>query len=56
MMPDLGRYADAVLAAYGVTLALIVLLVAVSWWRAARVRGELAQLEARLKRGDHVGA
>ena len=47
MTPDLGRYAVTVLAAYGVTLALLAGLVAVSLWRAARVRRRLAVLEAR---------
>ena len=42
---DLGRHADTVLAAYGVTLALIALLVLVSWERAVRVRKRLAELE-----------
>ena len=37
MMPDLGAYAGTVLAAYGVTVALLAGLVAVSCWRAARV-------------------
>ena len=33
MMPDLDRYAGTVLGAYGVTLAMLALLVAMSWWR-----------------------
>jgi len=51
MMPDLDRYAATVLAAYGVTLAMLVLLVAVSWWRSTRIRRQLAQLEARTRGG-----
>ena len=47
MIPDLGRYAATVLAAYGVTLALLAGLVGVSLWRAARVRRRLGILEAR---------
>jgi heme exporter protein D len=50
MMPDLGRYAGTVLGAYAVTLALLGLLVAVSWWRAAQVRRRLAEIEARMRR------
>ena len=38
VMPELGRYAATVLAAYGVTLALLAGLVAASLWRSARVR------------------
>jgi heme exporter protein D len=49
MMPDLGRYSDTVLAAYGATLAMLALLVAVSWWQSARARRRLAQLEARMR-------
>ena len=50
MMPDLDRYAATVLGAYGVTLALLALLVGISWWRAARVARELARMEARMRR------
>jgi len=46
MMPDLGRYAFAVLAAWGVTLALTGGLVALSLWQAARARRALAEREA----------
>ncbi len=52
MMPDLDRYAGTVLGAYGVTLGLLALIVAVSWWRAVKVRRRLAQLEARRRRSD----
>ena len=51
-MPDFGRYAGTVLAAYGVTLALLALIVAVSWGRAVRVRRRLAAVEARRKPDD----
>ena len=46
---ELGRYADTVLAAYGVTLGLIALLVLASWERAVRVRKRLTELESRRK-------
>jgi heme exporter protein D len=46
MIPDLDRYADTVLGAYGVTLALLALLVALTLGRAARVRRRLERLEA----------
>jgi heme exporter protein D len=47
VIPELGRYAGTVLGAYAVTLGLLGGLVAVSLWRAARVRRRLAALEAR---------
>ncbi|AWI83269.1 heme exporter protein CcmD [Alloyangia pacifica] len=50
MMPDLGKYAFAVLASYGVSLALISALVAVSLRRSRRVRAELEKIEQRVKR------
>jgi heme exporter protein D len=50
MMPDLGRYAATVLGAYGVTLALLGLLVAMSWRRAVLVRRRLGEVEARMGR------
>ncbi|MGR3272602.1 heme exporter protein CcmD [Thalassococcus profundi] len=50
MIPDLGKYAGAVLSSYAVSLALIVLLVALSLWRARRVRAELERVEQRSKR------
>lgn len=46
-MPDLGKYADAVLSAYAVSIALIAAIVVLSWWRATRVRRALADAEAR---------
>lgn len=47
MMPELGKYAGAVLSAYGLTLLLLAGLVAVSLWRARRVRAALEKVEAR---------
>ncbi len=52
MMPDLGRYAVAVLSAYGLSLALIGALVALVVWRGARVRRTLAEAEARRQGGE----
>ncbi|WP_136441233.1 heme exporter protein CcmD [Pacificoceanicola onchidii] len=49
-MPDLGKYADAVLSSYAVSLGLIIALVAVSILRARRVRAELRDIEERLKK------
>ncbi len=50
MMPDLGKYAFAVLASYGVSLALIIVLVGLSIARARRIRAELEKVEERVKR------
>lgn len=48
MMPDLGKYAFAVLGSYGVALTLLGALVGVSIWRHARAKHALAEAEARL--------
>ncbi|HSG57048.1 MAG TPA: heme exporter protein CcmD [Paracoccaceae bacterium] len=50
MIPDLGKYAGAVLSSYAVSIALIVLLVAVSLWQARKARAELNRVEAKGKR------
>ncbi|MFK7876467.1 MAG: heme exporter protein CcmD [Paracoccaceae bacterium] len=46
-MPDLGKYADAVLSAYAVSIAVLIGIVAISLWRGRRVRAELEQVEHR---------
>ncbi|WP_423287856.1 heme exporter protein CcmD [Neotabrizicola sp. VNH66] len=51
-MPDLGKYAGAVLGSYAATAALIAVLVAVTWWRRGRIRRALAEVEARMERSD----
>jgi heme exporter protein D len=51
MMPDLGKYATAVLSAYGVSLLLLVAIVALTWLRARRVRKKLEAAEARRAHG-----
>jgi len=45
MMPDLGRYAGPVLAAYGFSLVMLIALVWASARRARRVARELALVE-----------
>ncbi|WP_375175299.1 heme exporter protein CcmD [Pseudooceanicola sp.] len=50
MIPDLGKYAGAVLSSYGASLALIAALVAVSVWRSKRALRALREVEARVKR------
>jgi len=52
MMPDLGKYTLPVIGAYVVAIALLVLLVAVTLWRGARVRRQLDEIENR-RRGKH---
>lgn len=50
-MPELGKYAFAVLASYGVAGALLTALSAASIARARRLRRDLAALEKRIR--DH---
>lgn len=52
MMPDLGKYAGAVLGAYAASVLLILGLVGLSLWRAARVKRALGEAEAR-HGGEH---
>ena len=49
MMPELGKYAATVLSAYGVSIVLILGLVAVSMIRAARVKRQLQDVEEKAK-------
>ena len=50
MLPDLGKYAVTVLAAYGVTIGLIAGLVVLTLWKGAKVRRALEAQEARMSR------
>lgn len=50
MMPDLGTYAVEVLSAYGVSIVLLVVIVAMSIARSRRVRAQLDEVEARRRR------
>ncbi|MEO8244571.1 MAG: heme exporter protein CcmD [bacterium] len=49
MMPDLGKYADTVLGAYGAALVLLAALVVVTVWQGARMKRALDAVEARAK-------
>jgi len=49
-LPDLGKYADAVLSAYAVSIVLLVAIVAMSLWRGRRVRAEMRAAEKRAGR------
>lgn len=51
MMPELGKYAGAVLSSYAVSLGLIILLVLASVLRARKVKAELSEIKERQKRG-----
>jgi len=51
-MPDLGKFAGAVLGSYAATAVLIALLLGVSLWQAARVKRALAEVEARQGKTD----
>jgi len=48
-MPELGKYAGAILSAWGVTLALLALLVVMTWVQARKAKRELEAIEARHK-------
>ncbi len=50
-MPDLGKYAVEVASAYAVSLVLILGLVAVSVFRARRVKRDLDEAEGRQSDG-----
>lgn len=52
MMPDLGKYAFAVLGSYAASIVLILALVALSLWQGARVRDRLREVEERQGRSD----
>jgi len=48
-MPELGKYAEAVLSAYAVSLLLILALVAASLWKARKTKVDLTRVEEREK-------
>jgi len=49
-MPDLGKYADTVLSAYGVSLLLLLALLVMTLIRGAKVRADLKRVEERMRR------
>jgi heme exporter protein D len=51
-MPDLGKYAFAVVGSYAATAVLIVALVGLTVWQSARTRRALAEVEARQGKSD----
>jgi len=44
-MPDLGKYAFEILMSYGISIGLIVILVALSWMQSRRVKAKLKEIE-----------
>lgn len=51
-MPELGKYAGAVIGAWGVTLALLALLILLTWVQSRAARTKLDAIEARRKAGE----
>jgi heme exporter protein D len=49
MMPDLGKYAEAVLSSYAVSLVLIAALVLLSILRSRKVKKQLEDVERKVK-------
>ncbi|MGA9253816.1 MAG: heme exporter protein CcmD [Roseobacter sp.] len=52
MIPDLGKYADAVLSSYAASLVLLAILVLMTLRRGRKARRELAAIE---KKGKQDG-
>ncbi|WP_438829807.1 heme exporter protein CcmD [Roseovarius tolerans] len=48
-MPDLGKYADAVLSSYAVSLVLLALIVWLSLRRSKRIKSDLEEVERKVK-------
>jgi len=48
MMPELGKYAEAVLSSYAVSLFLIAVLTAASIRRARKVKKQLSEVEGKM--------
>ncbi|MGV6804941.1 MAG: heme exporter protein CcmD [Ruegeria sp.] len=50
MMPDLGKYAETVMSAYGASILLMIGLVVLSVLRGRKVRAEMEKIEQRMTR------
>ncbi|WP_371931625.1 MULTISPECIES: heme exporter protein CcmD [Roseovarius] len=48
-MPELGKYAEAVLSSYAVSLVLLIALALFSWRRSVRVKNALKDIEGKRK-------
>jgi heme exporter protein D len=55
VIPELGKYAGAVLGAYGITILLLAGLIGRSALRNARIRRALARIERRVQERPHGG-
>lgn len=51
-MLELGKYSDAILSSWAITLVLLIALVLVTWRRSVQVKRELDAAEERAKRND----
>ena len=51
-MPELGKYAFAVLGSYVVTAVLVAVLVGLTLWQSSRMKRALAEVEARQGKND----
>lgn len=51
-MPDLGKYAGAVLGSYAAALLLLVALVVLTLWQGRRMKRALAEAETRQQAGQ----
>lgn len=51
-MPDLGKYAFAVLGSYAATAVLLAALAGITLWQARRVKRALADVEGRQGKTD----
>ena len=54
-MPELGKYAGAVLGSWAITLALLAVLIALTWARARSAKRKHDEIEARRKAGNRAG-
>ncbi|MCU0817441.1 MAG: heme exporter protein CcmD [Cypionkella sp.] len=52
MMPDLGKYAFAVLSSYAASIVLLVAVIVLTLWQGKRVKRQLAEAEARQGRSN----
>jgi heme exporter protein D len=51
-MPELGKYAGAVLGSYAATIALLAALIGLSLWQSRRIRQALRRAEERVGKAD----
>lgn len=52
MMPDLGKYAFAVLSSYAASILLLAAVILLTVWQGRRVRRALDEVEARQEKSD----